>query len=344
MSSQSLLNAVAFAKACGVSTQTVLNWVKDGRVKPAKTVENKSWFSEENVAQVKIMKAKACANKSFLGVICNQSEDECKVAESAFIEKMQTSFPDLKEIPSLIEWVTGIDFSSENSAMSVVTMSIIDELHASFVVDLQNVVNSTVFRICSPSDKFNASLTLGVCLNMAFGKSLSEEEEALVTSVFGSGVETTKNMLKTSCAMAYNETAIQWGLFGIITDVGLSIEDAYFGNIKSISSRVDIALEIKNKKARALYEHAKTKVKGQLINSSINTICSKGYFSVKSFCSDNETKNENEKFVINAILSNEYKTIYVSDQSNIPIGVASILEAVSERGDVIVVTSLDDLK
>lgn len=322
-----LMNSNQFSKRCGVSAQTILNWVALGKIKPAKEIEGKYYFSEDDVIRFKISSVKSSATQSFLGVIVESSETLIKEKESDFENVVRSVCPNVFVIEDL-ETAIKESCSSIEDSISVPSAVINPIVAEAFSSEVRNSVISYISGIqfdVAEVEYFPLSFFLDVLFERGADFGLIERYNSINVGKINYTIDGFTLRLKS----LFDSIKSNYGVYNAIAELGLSFEDCFYGRVSALGSEnCDINMSCSSSKA--IYNKVMKEFKRKASNQGVRTIFNSGY--MKTIESIGKLSEGQEHDIIGSIVRDEFKTLYITSRSILTPVLSSVVDSAVSSG------------
>lgn len=324
-----LMGSTAFAKLCGVTVQTVMNWVQSGKVIPAHQVGKTCYFSEDNFIQVQVDKLRSSALKSFLGVVVGETETDADTAETSFVKAVRDVLPKAHMIKSVRESLSDM-MNKDNGGLSDETLLVFkSRVCEALVKSVRTSVVTHVSELYLAVDKADC-LPLKFFLDIAFG---DEPDADMLATYKGFGVtqqEFTTVGFKTAVQTSFQSLCRKFGVYASMLQLGVSVKDVYYGNVDILLQKGDFLYDKSCTRSHQIFDAFTNSVSSEAVRSSFDIICSEGYFSIVKGVGSLD--DEKKAFVMKAIMNGEYSIVYLSSRNAVDSALMTAIESVSKGG------------
>jgi DNA-binding transcriptional MerR regulator len=326
MSTSEFMSATAFAKLCGVTTQTVLNWVSNGTLEPAQRIGNKSFFTREQFVRIQLNDLKRKGVTSYLGVIIADSDEALAVNEANFEKIIKTNLPDAHKIDDIYKFymdmldVNPADLTGQ--ALDIYNRKVLDEFCKSVRDGVLSFVKELYIAVPESAD-----FTLTFLLSCIFGEVIDDASLESYSKIKLPDVRYTAEGMKNSVFALYSGLLTKYGILDVCNS--LSVKDAYYGN----TSSVDVAKLNVNRSAplaKALYNKSTTSASNAAKSTVIRKTFNNGYYSIVSgvgSLSDGAVDS-----VLRSLVNNDYMWLYTNNMEALPPHIQSIINTLVSCG------------
>lgn len=323
VASDGLMSSSQFARLCGVSDQTILNRVKDNKLRPAKSVGGRYFFTMENYVQFQIDSARSRVNQSFLGVIVEDSQEAVERSEAKFVSTVLSVTPKSKKIESLstsLKNMVEAERTMDDSLFAIFRTKVISE----FCLSVRKMVSSLLLELymnVPETLKFTGTFLLDVIFNDSeIDQSLLSEFEKASCSQ----IRYTAKGLHNVASIDFDRLKRKFGVYSCVAEAGLSFRDVFIGNVASLNYCKDIQFGSDNSGSKVIYENLISQVASKSSQNALMSIVGNGYFT--SVCSVGALTQEQEDFIVKSVIGCEYKTVVVSNSSALSSSILSLLK------------------
>lgn len=312
---ENLLNATEFARLCGVSAQTILNWVKSGKLVPVSVQGRYNFFSRKQFYDVQVELNQY--NRSFAGLaLIFGSEDEMSTVKNVFIDAVTNLFGSAYQVNDLDSALDSAVSDGEFEGHLDLREIILESAHKYYRKEMLHYAADIIDANSCLRDE-----GLYNVIDIAFGRSsLSFEGYMSVVSGFQS---------------LYLNVIRKFGVGSLLNCCGYGAEDLFNGSFDSAritQSHSGVVYDAHSTEACAIWEKAQ---KNKFVSNSrtrIRKLFSDGYYSVKECGSglDSDIADDMEY----AVVHNYYDSVFVNDFSKLPSGFSSTLRSLSRCGRI----------
>lgn len=317
MGTNGLMGATVFADRCGVSVQTVANWVKLGKVVPAQQVGGRNYFSEDNYIQVKIEDVRRLTNKSFLGVIVGSDDSVVSGETAKFIEVLRAKLPDAKMVSSLGESILAMENrkggSFDSVTYTVFKCNVVEAMCRGIRSAVFDVLKEVFVEHKSAVSKFSMDNFLCFIFN-------DNVDTEFVKSYAQIGVKKTEHTLvgiRNAATARMQDVIRKYGVLDSVIKLGVSYKSIYYDDVEVLLKDDSVKVNIEEPLAKSIYKTEMAKLTKGTANRGYSDICQNGYFSVVEFTGG--VFDDNQLFkVLNSLNNREYACVYINSRSDIP--------------------------
>lgn len=345
MSNETLLNSAQFAKICGVVPQTVRNLVDRGDIIPAQRVGSKNYFTPEQVMDYRLACVRSLVTKSFLVLVSKEDETAVTQAKALAMADIQKLCPEVKYIASLEDSLVKIQNTVPSELGDDQLFVIESNVIKAFISEVRSFISNFIGSIYCAEVK-TRDFSFNQLLGNIIGSSVSEDFISAYKACGIQDINHTLDGMKTYCALHFDNLKRKYGIFVCCSDakkgddvVPFSLKEAFETDGSRILSGGHVMFDKSSPNAKAIYE--KTLKKNIVDTSSlgIRKICEDGFATIIDAVGTFSAEQENR--IAQAIISGDYKKIYLSGHSILPEKASFVLESLLNQKKVEVVY-LDD--
>lgn len=309
-----LYNAKEFATLCGVTQQTVCNWINTNKIKPISTLGRSSGFSMQQV--VSYYKSKIQSNNSAKGlcVIIGTKEYTDKVEKSV---TKQLSTKKLISIPFDYDTVSSLDSYIESKVLSnnnTETTNMSEnqqQVLVEFIKDFKNMVNQTIMHLYTTNQHIR-KIAYEELLDIALG-TMDNSKIPIYNAKINNDTEVMFSTLNELFYLKYLELANNYGVGNACSRVDLreSVFNVELDSIVNTLTDYPMLIEECNKKAWNICKKNQDKVTTTVLSDYLKQIYENGFFTTIHI--NNETDLSSIRpFITNSLLLNrDYNELIV---------------------------------
>ena len=327
----SLLNQSQFAKSCGVSATTIRSYVDNNLIVPAKEVENRVFFTKDQVYDVKVLGIKRLINQSFLCVACEKDEATLKTVKERMLLSILENNPKAEAIQSLSLSAKAMmekpDAEPNDGVIRVIKSNVI----SSFIAEVVNTVSSIICNIYA-EEPFARTFTFDFFLRYVCDH---EVDSALVDTYNKSSlsdVACSLDYIKQRCEIQFTNIASRFGVYNVCNSTNFGIWEAFSEDGSSLIKSNDFMFDSSSPNAKDIWNKTLGSNRDNSVTLGLTNLCRNGFYSViegvaslsDEVCSD----------IISKLATEEYKTVFVSSLENLPKVVATAIDAFVKAGKI----------
>lgn len=327
----SLLNQSQFAKSCGVSATTIRSYVDNHLIVPAKEVENRVFFTPDQVYDVKVLGVKRLINQSFLCVACEKDEATLKTVKERMLLSILENNPKAEAIQSLALSAKAMmekpDVEPSDDVIRVIKSNVI----FSFITEVKNVISSIIGDVYS-KEAFARSYTFDFFLSYICSHN---PDSSLIDSYNKndlSDVSSSLDYIKQRCEIQFTNIASRFGVYNVCNSTNFGIWEAFNEDGSSLLKADGFMFDSSSPNAKDIWNKTLGSNRDNSVTLGLTNICRNGFYSVidgvgsfsDEVCSD----------IISKLASEEYKTVFVSSLEKLPKVIATSIDAFVKAGKI----------
>lgn len=327
----SLLNQSQFAKSCGVSATTIRSYVDNHLIVPAKEVENRVFFTPDQVYDVKVLGVKRLINQSFLCVACEKDEATLKTVKERMLLSILENNPKAEAIQSLALSAKAMMEKPNVEPTDDVIRVIKSNVIFSFITDVKNVISSIICDVYS-KEAFARSYAFDFFLSYICNHN---PDSSLIDSYNKndlSDVSSSLDYIKQRCEIQFTNIASHFGVYNVCNSTNFGIWEAFNEDGSSLLKADGFMFDSSSPNAKDIWNKTLGSNRDNSVTLGLTNICRNGFYSVidgvgslsDGACSD----------IISKLASEEYKTVFVSSLEKLPKVVATSIDAFVKAGKI----------
>lgn len=327
----SLLNQSQFAKSCGVSATTIRSYVDNHLIVPAKEVENRVFFTPDQVYDVKVLGVKRLINQSFLCVACEKDETTLKTVKERMLLSILENNPKAEAIQSLALSAKAMMEKPNVEPTDDVIRVIKSNVIFSFITEVKNVISSIIGDVYS-KEAFARSYTFDFFLSYICN---NNPDSSLIDSYNKndlSDVSSSLDYIKQRCEIQFTNIASRFGVYNVCNSTNFGIWEAFNEDGSSLLKVDGFMFDSSSPNAKDIWNKTLGSNRDNSVTLGLTNICRNGFYSVidgvgslsDEVCSD----------IISKLASEEYKTVFVSSLEKLPKVVATSIDAFVKAGKI----------
>lgn len=327
----SLLNQSQFAKSCGVSATTIRSYVDNNLIVPAKEVENRVFFTPDQVYDVKVLGVKKLINQSFLCVACEKDEATLKTVKEHMLLSILENNPKAEAIQSLSFSAKAMMEKPDTEPNDDVVRVIKSNVIFSFITEVRSVISSIICDVYI-KEAFARSFAFDFFLSYICNH---EPDYMLVDSYSKnnlSDVSSSLDYIKQRCEIQFTNIASRFGVYKVCNSTNFGIWEAFYEDGSSLIKSDDFMFDSSSPNAKDIWNKTLGSNRDNSVTLGLTNLCRNGFYSVidgvgslsDEVCSD----------IISKLATEEYKTIFVSSLENLPKVVATAIDAFAKAGKI----------
>lgn len=327
----SLLNQSQFAKSCGVSATTIRSYVDNHLIVPAKEVENRVFFTPDQVYDVKVLGVKKLINQSFLCVACEKDETTLRTVKEHMLLSILESSPKAEAVKSLALSAKAMMEKPSVEPSDDVIRVIKSNVIFSFITEVKNVISSIIGDVYS-KEAFARTYTFDFFLRYVCNHN---PDSSLVES-YGKNnlfyVSSSLDYVKQRCEIQFTNIASRFGVYNVCNSTNFGIWEAFNEDGSSLLKADGFMFDSSSPNAKDIWNKTLGSNRDNSVTLGLTNICRNGFYSVidgvgslsDEVCSD----------IISKLASEEYKTVFVSSLEKLPKVVATSIDAFVKAGKI----------
>lgn len=327
----SLLNQSQFAKSCGVSATTIRSYVDNHLIVPAKEVENRVFFTPDQVYDVKVLCVKRLINQSFLCVACEKDEATLKNVKERMLLSILENNPKAEAIQSLALSAKAMMEKHNVEPTDDVIRVIKSNVIFSFITDVKNVISSIICDVYS-KEAFARSYAFDFFLSYICNHN---PDSSLIDSYNKndlSDVSSSLDYIKQRCEIQFTNIASRFGVYNVCNSTNFGIWEAFNEDGSSLLKADGFMFDSSSPNAKDIWNKTLGSNRDNSVTLGLTNICRNGFYSVidgvgslsDEVCSD----------IVSKLASEEYKTVFVSSLEKLPKVVATSIDAFVKAGKI----------
>ena len=327
----SLLNQSQFAKSCGVSATTIRSYVDNHLIVPAKEVENRVFFTPDQVYDVKVLGVKRLINQSFLCVVCEKDEATLKTVKERMLLSILENNPKAEAIQSLALSAKAMMEKPNVEPTDDVIRVIKSNVIFSFITDVKNVISSIICDVYS-KEAFARSYAFDFFLSYICNHN---PDSSLIDSYNKndlSDVSSSLDYIKQRCEIQFTNIASRFGVYNVCNSTNFGIWEAFNEDGSSLLKADGFMFDSSSPNAKDIWNKTLGSNRDNSVTLGLTNICRNGFYSVidgvgslsDEVCSD----------IVSKLASEEYKTVFVSSLEKLPKVVATSIDAFVKAGKI----------
>lgn len=327
----SLLNQSQFAKSCGVSATTIRSYVDNHLIVPAKEVENRVFFTPDQVYDVKVLCVKRLINQSFLCVACEKDEATLKTVKERMLLSILENNPKAEAIQSLALSAKAMMEKPNVEPTDDVIRVIKSNVIFSFITDVKNVISSIICDVYS-KEAFARSYAFDFFLSYICNHN---PDSSLIDSYNKndlSDVSSSLDYIKQRCEIQFTNIASRFGVYNVCNSTNFGIWEAFNEDGSSLLKADGFMFDSSSPNAKDIWNKTLGSNRDNSVTLGLTNICRNGFYSVidgvgslsDEVCSD----------IVSKLASEEYKTVFVSSLEKLPKVVATSIDAFVKAGKI----------
>lgn len=327
----SLLNQSQFAKSCGVSATTIRSYVDNHLIVPAKEVENRVFFTPDQVYDVKVLGIKRLINQSFLCVACEKDEATLKTVKERMLLSILKNNPKAEAIQSLALSAKAMMEKPNVEPTDDVIRVIKSNVIFSFITDVKNVISSIICDVYS-KEAFARSYAFDFFLSYICNHN---PDSSLIDSYNKndlSDVSSSLDYIKQRCEIQFTNIASRFGVYNVCNSTNFGIWEAFNEDGSSLLKVDGFMFDSSSPNAKDIWDKTLGSNRDNSVTLGLTNICRNGFYSVidgvgslsDEVCSD----------IVSKLASEEYKTVFVSSLEKLPKVIATSIDAFVKAGKI----------
>lgn len=327
----SLLNQSQFAKSCGVSATTIRSYVDNNLIVPAKEVENRVFFTKDQVYDVKVLGVKRLINQSFLCVACEKDEATLKTVKERMLLSILENNPKAEAIQSLSLSAKAMmekpDAEPNDDVVRVIKSNVI----FSFITEVRSVISSIICDVYI-KEAFARSFAFDFFLSYICNH---EPDYMLVDSYSKnnlSDVSSSLDYIKQRCEIQFTNIASRFGVYKVCNSTNFGIWEAFNEDGSSLLKADGFMFDSSSPNAKDIWNKTLGSNRDNSVTLGLTNLCRNGFYSVidgvgsfsDEVCSD----------IISKLATEEYKTVFVSSLENLPKVIVTSIDAFVKAGKI----------
>lgn len=327
----SLLNQSQFAKSCGVSATTIRSYVDNHLIVPAKEVENRVFFTPDQVYDVKVLGVKRLINQSFLCVACEKDEATLKTVKEHMLLSILGNNPKAEAIQSLALSAKAMMEKPDAEPNEDVVRVIKSNVIFSFITEVKNVISSIICDVYS-KEAFARSYTFDFFLSYICNHN---PDSSLIDSYNKndlSDVSSSLDYIKQRCEIQFTNIASRFGVYNVCNSTNFGILEAFNEDGSSLLKAAGFMFDSSSPNAKDIWDKTLGSNRDNSVTLGLTNICRNGFYTVidgvdslsDEVCSD----------IISKLASEEYKTVFVSSLEKLPKVIATSIDAFVKAGKI----------
>lgn len=327
----SLLNQSQFAKSCGVSATTIRSYVDNHLIVPAKEVENRVFFTPDQVYDVKVLGVKKLINQSFLCVACEKDETTLRTVKEHMLLSILESSPKAEAVKSLALSAKAMMEKPNVEPSDDVIRVIKSNVIFSFITEVKNVISSIIGDVYS-KEAFARTYTFDFFLRYV----CSHNPDSSLVESYGKNnlfyVSSSLDYVKQRCEIQFTNIASRFGVYNVCNSTNFGIWEAFNEDGSSLLKTDGFMFDSSSPNAKDIWNKTLGSNRDNSVTLGLTNICRNGFYSVidgvgslsDEVCSD----------IISKLASEEYKTVFVSSLEKLPKVVATSIDAFVKAGKI----------
>lgn len=312
---EKLMSSTEFAKMCGVTPQTMLNWVKSGRVIPTSVQGRYNFFSKDKFYDVQIALNKSDNDVSCLAVLFGNADMELS-DEGKFVATVQRLRPSICRIESLKDSIDKAMKGVDSDFDLVVKRAVIKEMCIKLHTDMLHLTADII-----DSELILHEENIYSVMNIAFGGSDWSFDCV--------------NAIKSRYDGLFYSYIRKYGMTNVITEFNLSRSELFYNTFdldKVVSGGSTILFGNENVEARSIRDKLSGECSLKNSKSCLRELFENGYYSVLKcgYVLDGEV----EKSIEYMIMNGHYSFIYTNNISLIPDSLRCVLDSLSRYNKI----------
>lgn len=327
----SLLNQSQFAKSCGVSATTIRSYVDNHLIVPAKEVENRVFFTPDQVYDVKVLGVKRLINQSFLCVVCEKDEATLRTVKERMLLSILENNPKAEAIQSLALSAKAMMEKPNVEPTDDVIRVIKSNVIFSFITEVKNVISSIICDVYS-KEAFARSYAFDFFLSYICNHN---PDSSLIDSYNKndlSDVSSSLDYIKQRCEIQFTNIASRFGVYNVCNSTNFGIWEAFNEDGSSLLKVDGFMFDSSSPNAKDIWDKTLGSNRDNSVTLGLTNICRNGFYTVidgvgslsDEVCSD----------IISKLASEEYKTVFVSSLEKLPKVVATSIDAFVKAGKI----------
>lgn len=327
----SLLNQSQFAKSCGVSATTIRSYVDNHLIVPAKEVENRVFFTPDQVYDVKVLGVKRLINQSFLCVVCEKDEATLRTVKERMLLSILENNPKAEAIQSLALSAKAMMEKPNVEPTDDVIRVIKSNVIFSFITEVKNVISSIICDVYS-KEAFARSYAFDFFLSYICNHN---PDSSLIDSYNKndlSDISSSLDYIKQRCEIQFTNIASRFGVYNVCNSINFGIWEAFNEDGSSLLKADGFMFDSSSSNAKDIWDKTIGSSRDNSVTLGLTNICRNGFYSVidgvgslsDEVCSD----------IISKLASEEYKTVFVSSLEKLPKVVATSIDAFVKAGKI----------
>lgn len=327
----SLLNQSQFAKSCGVSATTIRSYVDNHLIVPAKEVENRVFFTPDQVYDVKVLGVKRLINQSFLCVVCEKDEATLRTVKERMLLSILENNPKAEAIQSLALSAKAMMEKPNVEPTDDVVRVIKSNVIFSFITEVKNVISSIICDVYS-KEAFSRSFTFDFFLSYICNHN---PDSSLIDSYNKndlSDVSYSLDYIKQRCEIQFTNIASRFGVYNVCNSTNFGIWEVFNEDGSSLLKVDGFMFDSSSPNAKDIWDKTLGSNRDNSVTLGLTNICRNGFYTVidgvgslsDEVCSD----------IISKLASEEYKTVFVSSLEKLPKVVATSIDAFVKAGKI----------
>lgn len=327
----SLLNQSQFAKSCGVSATTIRSYVDNHLIVPAKEVENRVFFTPDQVYDIKVLGVKRLINQSFLCVACEKDETTLRTVKERMLLSILESSPKAEAVKSLALSAKAMMEKSDVEPTDDVIRVIKSNVIFSFITEVKNVISSIIGDVYS-KEAFARSYAFDFFLSYICNHN---PDSSLIDSYNKndlSDVSSSLDYVKQRCEIQFTNIASRFGVYNVCNSINFGIWEAFNEDGSSLLKADGFMFDSSSSNAKDIWDKTIGSSRDNSVTLGLTNICRNGFYTVidevgslsDEVCSD----------IISKLASEEYKTVFVSSLEKLPKVIATSIDAFVKAGKI----------
>lgn len=327
----SLLNQVTFAKRCGVSASTIRTYVDKHKIVPAQEVENRVFFTPDQVYDFKASSVKELITQSFLCVVCDDDSSKVETIQKTMLVDIAKECPNAYAIKGLAQSIKTMSEEDDVKPTDDVLNVIKSKVATAFVIEVRKVIASIICEVFAEEPSAR-DYTFGFFLSYVCDKDI---DASLVESYRGVGISVlphTLDGLKQRCQLQFDNLARRFGVFLVCNSINFGIWDAFAEDGSRLLQHPDFKFDSSSADAKSIYEKTLGSSSDDRVMHGAKDICRNGFYTFYTGVSS--LSDEDCVDIISKLNSDEYTTILVSSRAKLPKVISISLDALEKTGSV----------
>lgn len=327
----SLLNQSQFAKSCGVSATTIRSYVDNHLIVPAKEVENRVFFTPDQVYDVKVLGVKRLINQSFLCVACEKDETTLKTVKERMLLSILESSPKAEAVKSLALSAKAMMEKPNVEPTDEVIRVIKSNVIFSFITEVKNVISSIICDVYS-KEAFARSYAFDFFLSYICNHNPDSSLIGSYNKNDLSDVSSSLDYIKQRCEIQFTNIASRFGVYNVCNSTNFGIWEAFNEDGSSLLKVDGFMFDSSSPNAKDIWDKTLGSNRDNSVTLGLTNICRNGFYTVidgvgslsDEVCSD----------IISKLASEEYKTVFVSSLEKLPKVIATSIDAFVKAGKI----------
>lgn len=327
----SLLNQSQFAKSCGVSATTIRSYVDNHLIVPAKEVENRVFFTPDQVYDVKVLGVKRLINQSFLCVVCEKDEATLRTVKERMLLSILENNPKAEAIQSLALSAKAMMEKPNVEPTDDVIRVIKSNVIFSFITEVKNVISSIICDVYS-KEAFARSYAFDFFLSYICNHN---PDSSLIDSYNKndlSDISSSLDYIKQRCEIQFTNIASRFGVYNVCNSINFGIWEAFNEDGSSLLKADGFMFDSSSSNAKDIWDKTIGSSRDNSVTLGLTNICRNGFYSVIDGVSS--LSDEVCSDIISKLASEEYKTVFVSSLEKLPKVVATSIDAFVKAGKI----------